>query len=140
MTRTILPGQLLHLTAEYVYEDPSDLRNGSAPGGLPWKYKVTLVLMRPGFNPLPEGHYSWASQLAGDSNLVMRQKATSTSGNSEPLRVKMEVTGDGSGLTFMGLPNENGFLGKIESEPFEASDHHDARRAAYRLLVLSCVD
>jgi len=135
MLRTILPRQLLHLTAKYVFEDPGDLRNSGPPGGLPGKYKVTFILMRPGFNPVPEGHYSWASQLIGDSNLAVPQKAASTSGDNEPLRVKIEVSGDGSGLTFLGLPNEKGFLGKIESEPFDASDHRDAKRKAYQLLA-----
>jgi methylamine utilization protein MauJ len=114
----------------------SSLFNQGGPQGLPGKYKVTFVLSRPGFNLLPENQHSFAGGLKGDSHLAIAKPAFSP-GNADVDRILITgATEDGS-FTFAGYPNDRGFLGKVESEPFEADGFQDAERKAYRALATS---
>jgi hypothetical protein len=94
------------------------------------------VLARPGFPLEPEYKYSFASLLRGDSHLAIAKPAfTNPQGEFDQIRID-GISPDGQ-FRFTGLPNERGFLGKIESDPFRADGFSDAEQKAYRALVPS---
>src|SRR5437660_12425099 len=130
-----LPGQHQHLVVVNQFRDPSDPRNNSSPQGMPGKYTVTFLLARPGFNLLPEGQHSFANGLRGNSHLGIAPPVFTGAGDVTQIRMR-GTTEDGT-FVFDGFPNERGFLGKIVSEPFDASSFHDAEAKAHRALASS---
>ena len=135
-----LPGELQHIIVINEFRDPHDPRNVGGPKGIPGKYKVIFVLDRPGFSLLPERKYSFSGALKGDSHLAITKPAFSPPGDSDadPItKIKIYGNTEDGNFEFIGLPNEKGFLGKIESEPFDANDLFDAERKAYRVLASS---
>jgi methylamine utilization protein MauJ/SEC-C motif-containing protein len=132
-----LPGQHQHIITVNQFRDPADDRNIGGPQGLPGKYKVTFVLGRPGFNLLPEGQYSFAPGLRGDSHLAIAKPAFSPPGNPDADQIMIRGTTEDGNFEFSGFPNQRGFLGKFVSEPFDAVSFHDAERKAHRALASS---
>jgi SEC-C motif len=130
-----LPGQHQHLVVVSQFRDPGDPRNNSSPQGMPGKYTVTFVLARPGFTLLPEGQHSFANGLRGNSHLGIAPPVFTGAGDVTQIRM-LGTTEDGT-FVFDGFPNERGFLGKIVSEPFDASSFHDAEAKAHRALASS---
>ena len=129
-----LPAQLQHIITVNQFRDPEDPRNLGGPQGLQGKYKVIFVLGRPGFNLSPEGQYSFASGLRGDSHLAITKPAYSPPGIPGADQIRIKGTTEDGNFEFIGLPNDRGFLGKIESEPFDAAGFNDAERKAHRAL------
>lgn len=125
-----LPGFQQDLIFYPVFEDPNDPRGIGGPGGLPGKYKVVFTLSRPGFSLLPEHQYSVAEQLKGDSHLAIAEPK-----HAGVDRVRIDAKGGGHELAFIGYPNEQGFLGKIELESIDGEHFRDAALKAYRLLA-----
>jgi len=130
-----LPGQHQHIITVNQFRDPGDPRNISGPQGLPGKYTVTFILARPGFNLLPEGQHSFAHGLRGNSHLGIAPPAFLGAGDVTQIRMR-GTTEDGD-FIFDGFPNERGFLGKIVSEPFDATGFHDAEAKSHRALASS---
>lgn len=131
-----MPGEAgdLHVINRFKDGDP---RNTVPLMGIPGSYQVTFVLSRPGHNPLPEGQYTFAGGLEGDSHLAMSRPAFTPPGSPDANQIKIYgVTEDGA-FTFTGYPNKKGFLGKVISDPFVANDRQDAKRKAYRALASS---
>jgi len=132
-----LPGISMHLTAiGRSKSNPNAPCNLARPAGAPGQYKVTFVLSRPGFSLEPECKYSFAHLLNGDSHLAIAKPAfVNPEGDFD------EIVIDGSSpdgqFRFTGWPNEKGYLGKIESDPFRADTFKDAEEKAYRALVPS---
>lgn len=135
-----LPSQLQHIISVNRFRDANDPRNEGGPQGLPGKYKVTFVLSRPGFNLLQENQHSFATGLKGDSHLAIAKPAFSPPGNPDADRILVRGQTEDGAFTFEGHPNERGFLGKFESEPFDANGFQDAERKAYRALATSLSD
>jgi len=138
-----LPGELQHILVVNEFSDPNDPRNVGGPKGISGKYKATFVLDRPGFNLLPENKHSFSAGLQGDSHLAVTRPAfvPPQDSESDPItRIKIFGETEDGRFEFMGLPNSKGFLGKIESNSFEANDLFDAERKSYRALApsLSC--
>jgi hypothetical protein len=132
-----LPAQVQHMIVVNRFREPGDPRNVSSPVGLAGKYKVTLVLGRPGFNLLPERQYSFARGLKGDSHLAIAKPAFSPPGNPDADQIMIRGTTEDGNFEFTGLPNEKGFLGKFVASPFDATGFHDAERKAHRALATS---
>jgi hypothetical protein len=54
-------------------------------------------------------------------------------GQNQELRATVRT--DNTSIEFVGVPNRNGYLGKLRSEPFEAQDLEGARRMVYQLMM-----
>lgn len=131
-----LPGEAgdLHIINRFSDGDP---RNQLPLQGSPGNYQVTFVLARPGYNPLPEGQYFFATGLAGNSHLAITKPAFTPPGNPDADQIKIYGKTDDGVFAFIGYPNSKGFLGKLVSDPFKASDRQDAKRKAFRALASS---
>jgi hypothetical protein len=134
---TGIPGQQQHIIVVNQFKDPNDPRNLGGPQGVPGQYRVTFVLGRPGFNLLPEAQHSFANGLRGDSHLAITKPAFSPPGNPDADRIKIAGTTEEGSFVFLGYPNDKGFLGKLESEPFQANSFNDAELRAYRAIAPS---
>jgi hypothetical protein len=130
-----IPGQIVHLIAANQFRDPSDPRNVGSPGGMPGQYRVTFILSRPGYSIEPETQISFVGPMRGDSHLGITRPAMISPENLNADRISIQGTSPDGQFTFTGFPNERGFLGKLESDPFPASSFNDAERLAYRALV-----
>jgi hypothetical protein len=132
-----LPGSAMHLVAVgRSSRDPNASCNAAHPSGAPGDYKVTFLLARPGFSLEPEYKYSFVDLAKGDSHLAIAKPAfVNPQGDFDQIRID-GVSPDGQ-FRFTGLPNEKGFLGKIESDPFRAASFSDAEEKAHRALVPS---
>jgi len=113
----------LHMINRFKGDDP---RNQVPISGVEGAYRVVFVFARPGFNLLPEGNHSFAQGLRGNSHLAIAKPAFSPSGNSNADHVLIQGRTEDGFFLFRGLPNDRGFLGEIESDPFRAKDHADA--------------
>ena len=100
-------------------------------------YKVSFVLARPGYNLLPENRYSFANGLRGNSHLAITKPAFVPPGNPDADQILIYGRTEDGDFQFIGFPNEDGFLGKIESSEFRAQNRLDAERKAYRALAPS---
>jgi hypothetical protein len=130
-----LPGMLQHLTTRYHYREPNDPRNFLGPEGRPGKYQVIFTLSRPGFPLLPEYRSSFGNALKGDSHLAITKPAYSNPNLPDATNIEIYVKNHGTSITFIGYPNERGFLGKFELASFDANNFNDASLKAYRLLM-----
>jgi hypothetical protein len=131
-----LPGDAgdLHIINRFKGDDP---RNHAPIQGSPGDYQVTFVLYRPGYNLLPEGKYSFAGGLAGDSHLSITKPAFTPPGNENADQIMIYGATEDGMFTFTGYPNSRGFLGKLVSSSFKALDRQDAKRKAYRAIASS---
>jgi hypothetical protein len=129
-----LPGNTMHLVAVgRSRKNPDASCNAAHPAGSPGQYRVTCVLSRPGFPIEPEYKYSFSDLVKGDSHLAITKPAfTNRQGDFDRIRID-GVSPDGH-FRFTGFPNEKGFLGKIESDPFHADGFNDAEQKAYHAL------
>jgi methylamine utilization protein MauJ len=98
---------------------------------------VTFVLSRPGFPLQPENLISSADLLKGDSHLAIAAPAYVRPDGQEADRLVIGGNSPDGTFHFIGLPNEKGFLGKIESDPFAANTFNEADQKAFRALVPS---
>lgn len=105
------------------------------PEGLPGKYVVIFVFSRPGFALTAEREYKIADDMKGDSHLAITPPAYTPSKIEGPTAIKFRANNEEGDFVFTGIPNDEGFLGKVESEPFEASSFYDAEAKGYRALA-----
>jgi methylamine utilization protein MauJ/SEC-C motif-containing protein len=132
-----LPGQRQHMISMFKFRSPEDPPNQIKPEGSSGEYRITFVFARPGYNLLPENQYSYATGLRGDSHLAITKPAFIPPGNPDATEIRIYGRIEDGSFTFRGLPNERGFLGKVESGPFKASTFSDAEEKAYRALASS---
>jgi len=132
-----LPGNTMHLVAVgRSSKNPDASCNAAHPAGSPGQYKVTCVLSRPGFPLEPEYKHSFSDLVKGDSHLAITKPAfTNPQGEFDQILID-GVSPDGH-FHFTGFPNERGFLGKIDSDPFHAAGFNDAEQKGYRALLPS---
>jgi hypothetical protein len=93
------------------------------PTGLPGKYKVTLVLNRPGYSAFKENEINFTDSIEGDSHMFI--------GANE---LVFEATLPNGILTLHGYPNERGFLSKVVIEEVDAASFFDANLTAHYAL------
>ncbi len=134
MVDTGIPGEEQFLAAIPHFREPSDVRNLGGPEGLPGKYKVTFVLSRPGFPLEGEHERKFSEQLQGDSHLAITGSRAASSEDSAIDYIEMEGNTRDGFFKFKGYPNTKGFLGKIESQPFEADSFGEAQQKAHRAV------
>jgi hypothetical protein len=129
-----VPGEAQGIVACNHFRDEADPRNiGSVPG-LPGEYRVTFLFERPNYRQTKEYELSFLGPLRGDSHLAITKPAfTPPDPNAD--QIKVYATTPHGVFEFTGFPNEKGFLGKIVSNPFQATDRNDAERRAYDALV-----
>jgi hypothetical protein len=111
-----LAGQVGSFTVVPSFE-PGDPRNLANSNGLPGRYGITFTLCRPGFPLNREREFTAARYLMGTSHLAIAKPAV----NTAITQIKMEA----GTFTFIGSPNDKGFLSRIETE-CDASDFQDA--------------
>lgn len=130
-----LPGTQQHLLMKARFSDLNDLKNTGDIGGIPGKYKVVFTLSRPGFPLLSERHFSASSNLKGNSHLAIAKPALKFLDGEELDQLRFECTTVNGGFVFTGCSNDQGFLGKVESEPFDASNFSDAALKAHHAIA-----
>jgi hypothetical protein len=130
------PGQLqqLHIVNQF---PSNDARSSIPSGGAPGMYEVVFVLKRPGFPLVGERQVSFSSGLVGDSHLGIRPPAFTPPGGEDVDRILLQSVGDDGQFEFVGTANQNGFLGKLTSRPFQARDRFHAEEIAFRALAPS---
>lgn len=104
-------------------------------GGSPGKYRVTFTLNRPGFPLTPERHYLASTFLKGDSHLAIAKPALMFLDGEDYDLLQFECTTPNGRLVFTGRPNDKGFMGKIESEEFDADSFSNAALKAHHALA-----
>lgn len=127
-----LPGHRQTLVLQNYFPDPSDPRHSESTNGEPGEYRVVLTLHRPGILLRSEGDYAVAEHLQGDSHLAIAKPAHSHPSLPEKTYVKLFSEIDGKSFTFIGHPNDKGFLGKLVLEMIQAEDFDDAAGKAFR--------
>jgi hypothetical protein len=129
------PGFLQHLSLIPHFRDPNDPRNQFHPAGLPGRYKVIFTFCRPGFSPLHDNNVAPAEHHKGDSHLAIAKPAYDEPNLPGADQVVFQVRTRNGEFVFYGHPNEAGFLGKIESEPFNAQSFQDAQGKAFQAIA-----
>ena len=134
---TGLSGLLTDIVLTNEFEMPSDPRNEGGPGGLPGLYTVTFTLCRPGFSPVPDGSFSYAGAMEGDSHLAIAPPAFNLpkAPAGADVAIRLDARTPEGHMTFRGLPNQKGFLGKLVTDPFPAAGFKDAEARASRALA-----
>jgi hypothetical protein len=101
--------------------------------GNPGDYKVQMLLARPGYPYAGEREHKFIDDIVGDSHLLMaKPKAERTVTDVE--KVLLQANGEGRRVTFVGLPNDKGYLGKLTVEKIHAASFNDAQTMAYKVL------
>ena len=107
-----------------------DIRNEGGPGGLPGNYVVSFLLSRPGFAPTSEGQISFTHALAGDSHVrLFKRRADRNPADAD--RIELHTASREGLFVFKGEGNDEGFLGKLSTNPFYASSVNDAEKKAH---------
>ena len=130
-----VPGEAQGMVACNRFKEP-DPRNVGGPTGLRGQYMVTFLFERPNYRQTKEYEFTFVGPLRGDSHLAITKPAfTPPDPNAD--QIKIYATTPHGAFEFTGFPNERGFLGKVVSKPFQATDRDDAEHRAYAALVPS---
>jgi hypothetical protein len=107
---------------------PTELR------GKPGRYKIQLLLARPGYPFTAEREHKYIDDVVGDSHIVI----------TKPLRerkpedvdqILLQATGQGQQVNFKGVPNDNGYLGKLIVDEIAANNFEHAETLCYEALA-----
>jgi hypothetical protein len=102
--------------------------------GTPGKYKIQLLLSRPGFPLTAEREHKFIQDVIGDSHIVIA-KPQKERKPEDADHIILQATGGGKRVNFTGLTNENGYLGKLVVEEFVANTFHEAEAQVYEALA-----
>lgn len=111
----------VHLIVQPRFENPEDPRNNVPLQGDAARYKVALVLSRPGTPPLPEGELSFNTE--GDSYLRVAGNDATKPGPR--LKFAAFLGKERIPIELFGFVNDKGRLGRIEGE-IEAGSFSEA--------------
>ena len=101
-------------------------------GGKHGNYKVQFLLSRPGYPITMEKEHKFIDDVIGDSHIAVTKPLT----ERRPQDVdRLQLQMAGKNFTFIGLPNERGFLGKIVVEELFAMNAENAENEAYEALA-----
>lgn len=103
--------------------------------GEPGKYHAIFVLSRPSQMPSEESHFDFSGAAEGDSHLAIAAPAFIHPTLTGIASINLEAGTEDFNIKFSGRPNAKGYLGRIESESFDALSFEDAESKAYHLLV-----
>jgi hypothetical protein len=126
------PGELHSMVFTNIFDDANNHLNLIPPGGIPGQYKVTFVMGKPGIRGFPDREIRFADFMRGDSHLAILAPAFPAPAEAEKIRIEIKV--DSESLVLDGLPNEAGFLAKLETHSFHAENHNDAELRATRIV------
>jgi hypothetical protein len=130
--RTGFPGEPYSMVLTNIFKDPDSHLNQVPPWGLPGPYQVTFVLGRPGSRAFPENEIKFAQFMRGDSHLAILPPAFPAP--IDAAKIRLEVKVEGESFVFEGLANEEGFLAKLETQPFHAQNRNDAELRSTRVV------
>ena len=101
--------------------------NANGPAGRPGTYTVEFVLAKPDARNAPENEFRFADHLRGDSHLAIAKPAVII--DIDPTEVLLQFQSPSSpSLVFLGVPNDAGYLAKLKSDPFHASNRVEAEK------------
>jgi hypothetical protein len=107
------------------------VQQGGRPQGSTGKYEVTVFLGRGPSHPSEYEKISVDPTLPGDSLLILPGGPDADSGGSKFVSLEVyAVTPDGKRYVFQGVPNEEGRVGKLVCQPFDAESFFDAAKRA----------
>lgn len=114
------------------------LKAGDSPPerlvGDPGKYKVQLLLSRPGYPFTAEREQKFIDDVIGDSHVAITKPLKDRTPKDD-ITVLLQANAHGQQVNFVGLPNDNGYLGKLVVEELEATNFHNAETTAYEALA-----
>ena len=100
----------------------------------PGKYKIQLLLSRPGYPFTQEREHKFIDDIVGDSHIVVAKPKEQRSLQDFD-QVLLQATGHGKQVKFRGIPNAKGYLGKLVVDEIEATGFDDAQATAYAALA-----
>jgi hypothetical protein len=103
---------------------------------MPGKYKVSIVLRRPGRFEVAEKAINFSDRLVGDSHIGITPPAVPPTAPLN-LGIRIRFQTDAGAFVFDGKPNANGYLGKLVSGPFDAQNFDEAIKRAYHAVAPS---
>jgi hypothetical protein len=101
--------------------------------GQPGKYKVQLLFSRPGYPITAEREHKFIDAVIGDSH-IMIAKAIKERKPEDVDHVQVNAVAMGRRIDFVGVPNDQGFLGKLVAEA-DAADFQDAETQACEAIA-----
>lgn len=102
--------------------------------GTPTKYKVQLLLCRPGYPSAQEREHKFIDGIVGDSHIRIAKPVAERKPDDAD-RVLLQAVAYGQRINFVGMPNDRGFLGKLVVEELFAANFHEAEAQAYEALA-----
>jgi hypothetical protein len=114
-----------------------DPRNTDNPRGQPGQYRVTIVLGRPGSFEVGEREFRYSDHLSGNSHLAITPPANKTVEAADKVAIRLRTQTPEGSFIFDGKPNEQGYLGKLISQPFEARNFEHAIKGGYHAIAAS---
>ena len=102
--------------------------------GLSGNYRVQLLLSRPGYPIAAESQHNFIDNTIGDSHIAIT-KPLEERKPEDCVEVLLQASGRGKMIHFTGLPNDNGYLGKLIVKELFACNFHDADTQAYEALA-----
>ena len=127
---TGFPGENQGVIAALHYIDtgPKAHLNARGPAGLRGMYTVEFVLAKPEARNAPENEFRFADQRRGDSHLAVTKPAVII--DIDPTELLLHFQSPSSpALVFHGFPNDAGYLAKLKSAPFHASNRGEAEKS-----------
>src|SRR5262249_36915732 len=98
------------------------------------RYKVQLLLSRPGYPFTKEREHKFIDEIIGDSHVAIT-KPLKDRQPTDAVQVLLQASGNGQQIVFKGIPNDNGYLGQLVVEELNASDFVDAESRVYEVVA-----
>jgi hypothetical protein len=98
------------------------------------KYKVQLLLSRPGYPLWAEREHKFIDGVNGDSHILIAKPAAHRL-DKDAVQIHLHAVNASGEIAFKGLPNENGYLGKLVVDELIANDFNNAESRAYESLA-----
>lgn len=122
------PGEHYSIVLANIFGEPKAHLNATPPEGLPGLYQVTIVLGKPGTRAFPENEIQFSAFVKGTSHLAILAPAFPAPENAVQIRIQVKV--ESEVFLLDGWPDEAGFLAKLETQPFQATNRNDAEMRA----------
>jgi hypothetical protein len=129
-----VPGEDHQLWVVPVMKGEQAEKSGEKIRNTPGWYKVQLLLSRPGYPFTAEREHKFIDDIVGDSHVVIA-KPVAERKTEDADRIQLQATGHGKQITFNGLPNDKGYLGKLVVEKIAATGFDDAAQLVYECLA-----
>jgi len=125
---TGFPGEGTGILAAPHYIGDKAYLNANGPNGAPGLYTASFVLAKPNSRNSPETQIKFADGLRGDSHLAIAKPAVKI--DIDPDQILLSFKSATASFLFRGFPNEGGYLAKLTSDPFFATNRISAGTTA----------